>query len=554
MFKFNFPIKIALFYLGFGILWILLSDKAILNLIDAGSVEQITRIQNYKGVFFITLTSLFLFLISFYYYKKQEKLIAQSNLHLERLNNMVESVTDGFFAVDKDWKITHINVTCAKLFGHKKEKLIGIPLWNLFPQSTNSKSYREYNRAFNEQIAVHFEDYLEHNQTWFDVNAYPFKNGLSVYFRDITKQILIQRELMLSKNNLDALINNTSDAIWSIDKEMNLLSFNKPFFEAYKFFTPAENIRTGGNTIFDDSKVSQDWRSYYTRALQGERFTIEYYTDPQGQVFYNETSFNPIYNEQKEIIGVGCFSRDISVWKKNEEERLLLIQKLLRQNKDLEEFSFITSHNLRSPVSSILGLVQIFNRKDSGDQHNNTIIESLEKSARNLDETIIDLTKLLDVRHRIDDAKEVVRFDSVMETVTNMLAIHIEKNSPEIHADFEVTELFTVKSYITNIFMNLVSNAIKYRKDKIRPVIHISSENTEEGILIKVADNGIGLDLDKYEKKLFTPYKRFHDHVAGKGIGLYLTKSQVDALGGSIKITSSPGKGSTFYIYLKTAS
>jgi PAS domain S-box-containing protein len=554
MFKFNFPIKIALFYLCFGILWILLSDKAILSLIENGSVEQITRIQHYKGVFFITLTSVFLFLISFYYYKKQEKLIDQGNLHMERLNNMVESVTDGFFAVDKDWIITHINITCARLFGLEKEKLIGKKLWDLFPQSTNSKSYHEYNRAFNEQIAVHFEDYLEHNKTWFDVNAYPFKNGLSIYFRDITQQILIQRELMLGKSNLDALINNTNDLIWSIDKEMNLLSFNKPFFEAYKYFSPMENIRTGGKAVFDNSQVSQDWRGYYTRALSGERFSVEYYSDPEGQVFYTETSFNPIYNEQKEIIGVGCFSRDISVRKKNEEERLLLIQKLLTQNKDLEEFSFITSHNLRSPVASILGLVQIFNRKDAGDQHNITIIESLEKSARNLDETIVDLTKLLDVRHRLDEAKEVVRFDSVMETVTNMLAIHIEKNKPEIHADFEVTELFTVKSYITNIFMNLVSNAIKYRKDKIRPIIHISSENTEEGILIKVADNGIGLDLDKYEKKLFTPYKRFHDHVAGKGIGLYLTKSQVDALGGSIKIKSSPGEGCTFYIYLKNAS
>ncbi len=553
MFNLKFPVKIALFYLAIGISWILLSDKAILILVGSDSGEQITKIQNYKGVCFIALTSVFLFLISDYYYKKQQKAVLFSHQHSERLNTMLESITDGFFAVDKNWTITHINSASAKLFGTSREKLLGRNLWSLFPKYTDSRSYREYTKAMHENTTVHFEDYLIPYKIWFEVNAYPFPNGLAVYFRDISQQKQIQKELMLGKSNLDALINNTNDLIWSIDKNLNLLSFNKPFQETMRFFAPNQELHSGSSVFLlnEQRQEFKDWEQYYNRALTGERFSIEYLSESGGQVFYTETSFNPIFNQQKEIIGVGCFSRNISERKKNEEERSLLIQRLVNQNKDLEEFSFIASHNLRSPVASILGLIQIFNRANAGDEHNTIVVDNLEKTAKKLDEIIIDLTQILDIRHRIDEAKETVSFESVMDTIKSMLSYHIGKNEASIETHFEVPEILTVKSYLTNIFFNVISNSIKYRKEDNPPTIKISSESFEDTVLIKIEDNGIGLDLKKHEKKLFMPYKRFHNHVGGKGIGLYLVKSQVEALDGKIKIASTPGLGTTLSIYLK---
>ncbi|HVD97689.1 MAG TPA: PAS domain-containing sensor histidine kinase [Cytophagaceae bacterium] len=523
----------------------------------SGSGEQITRIQNYKGVFFIFLTSGLLYLMCNYYYKKQRKIIQSSHQNSERLNTMLESITDGFFAVDRNGIITHINQACARLFGGSRETFVGKKLWTLFPDYTDSRSYREYSRALKENVTVHFEDYLAPYEAWFEVNAYPFQKGLAVYFRDITQQKLIRRELMVGKSSLDALINNTSDLIWSVDRDCRLLSFNKPFRDMMKYFLPDQEIQKGMRLAFPTvsaKDVAEDWMQYYQRALEGEQFTVEYFSKPAGQVFYTETSFNPIFNEQQEIIGVGCFSRDIGHHKKTEEERKLLIQRLVNQNKDLEEFSFIASHNLRSPVASILGLLQIYNKQEPSDPHNEVVMENLKKTAGKLDEIIVDLAQILDIRYRLEEAKEQVSFDSIIDTIKSMLSYHIVKNNAVLETDFAVPQVDTVKSYLTNILFNLISNSIKYRKEETTPVVRISTEESEDYVLIKVKDNGVGLDLEKHEQKLFMPYKRFHNHVSGKGIGLYLVKSQVEALQGMVKVESSPGAGTTLFIYLKTFS
>ncbi|HSZ25381.1 MAG TPA: PAS domain-containing sensor histidine kinase [Cytophagaceae bacterium] len=553
MLKINFPFKISLFYLIIGVAWILLSDKAILLCIDSDSAIQLTKFQNYKGVLFIMFTSLLLFFVSNYYYRKQERLVKQSEQNTERLNIMLGSITDVFFAVNKEWEITHVNDACSKLLNTAKKDLIGNDLWNFFPKNLNSKSYQHYNEAISNSSTITFEDYFNQINTWFQITAYPFQNGLAVYFRDITQQKDSQKEILLGKSNLDALINNTKDLIWSMDKEMKILSFNKPYADSALYFGGI-TLKKGDSAVFDipdNPQLHNDWLGYYKRALQGERFSIEYFTEHKGQIYYSDTNFNPIYDENHELIGIGCFAHDITERKKNESEKGILIQRLINQNKGLEEFSFITSHNLRSPVASILGLIQIYNKENPSDELNKKIITNLEISALKLDEIIVDLTQILDTRHNINEIKENVNLESILETVKNMLAQQIEKNNASILTNFYVEETITVKSYMNNIFFNLISNAIKYRKEKEEPVVKITAEVSDGFLYIKFEDNGIGIDLEKHESKLFMPYKRFHDHVMGKGIGLYLVKSQVEALNGAIRAKSTPDLGTTFYVSLK---
>src|SRR6202012_3181663 len=98
----------------------------------------------------------------------------------------------------------------------------------------------------------------------------------------------------------------------------------------------------------------------------------------------------------------------------------LLIQRLVNQNKDLEEFSFIASHNLRSPVASILGLLQIYNKQNPSDLQNTVVLDNLQKTAEKLDEIIVDLAQILDIRYRLEEAKEEVSFDSTIETIKSM--------------------------------------------------------------------------------------------------------------------------------------
>jgi signal transduction histidine kinase len=110
----------------------------------------------------------------------------------------------------------------------------------------------------------------------------------------------------------------------------------------------------------------------------------------------------------------------------------------------------------------------------------------------------------------------------------------------------------TVRPYLDSILLNLISNSIKYRSSNRAPLIKISTHIQDEYTVLTISDNGLGINLDLYREKLFTLYSRFHYHVEGKGLGLYLIKTQVTALGGKIEVESEVDNGITFRIYFKT--
>jgi signal transduction histidine kinase len=140
-----------------------------------------------------------------------------------------------------------------------------------------------------------------------------------------------------------------------------------------------------------------------------------------------------------------------------------------------------------------------------------------------------------------------------VEKVKGMCEREITSTHASITTDFEQAEsIRTVKPYFESILYNLVSNAIKYRHPDRKPIIHIKMEKFENEICLNVSDNGLGIDLPAHRDKLFTLYSRFHIHLEGKGMGLYLVKTQITALGGRIEIESSVNKGSTFKVYFKS--
>jgi signal transduction histidine kinase len=139
-----------------------------------------------------------------------------------------------------------------------------------------------------------------------------------------------------------------------------------------------------------------------------------------------------------------------------------------------------------------------------------------------------------------------------MELVYTTLQKEIDETNADIMADFSAIEMIhSVKPYIDSILMNLVSNAIKYRHPKRKPIITISTEQYKNYVCLSVQDNGLGIDLMKHKDKLFRLYSRFHSHVEGKGMGLYLVKTQVEALGGKVEVTSEVNHGITFKIFLQ---
>lgn len=228
-------------------------------------------------------------------------------------------------------------------------------------------------------------------------------------------------------------------------------------------------------------------------------------------------------------------------------------QKVTKQNKDLQQFAYITSHNLREPIANIIGLLHLYDYQQPDTDFNETIVQKVNISAQNVDAIIKDLQYILEVRKELGTPKQEVLIQPIIYRNIQSLATLIQKTNTQIKVEIseEAKQIKAVPSYIESMCHNLISNAIKYRNPQKEPIIHISSHLLIDGrICLKVSDNGRGIDLKKYGAKLFGLYNRFHLDTKGTGIGLYLTKMQVESMGGHIEVDSQVGEGTTFSIYL----
>ena len=224
-------------------------------------------------------------------------------------------------------------------------------------------------------------------------------------------------------------------------------------------------------------------------------------------------------------------------------------KELVISNTELEQFSYIISHNLRAPVANIMGLAEQLKDDSHSMEVKDILNEALSDSIKILDTVTIDLNTILKVKREITEQKELV---NLSELICNIQAdfqkqAHDEGFFIDISL-LKANELLTIKSYLYSIVYNLISNSIKYRQPGIKPHIVIASENNKKQFSLKFRDNGMGIDLVKRKDQVFGLYKRFHNHVDGKGMGLFMVKTQVETLGGKITIDSEVNRGTKFTI------
>lgn len=240
---------------------------------------------------------------------------------------------------------------------------------------------------------------------------------------------------------------------------------------------------------------------------------------------------------------------DITARVRAETDRNKLIQELTAQNLDLRQFAYITSHNLRAPIANIMGLVNLYAPENSP-AFNQELISNLGASARNLDTVVRDLNDLLVIRTRRNEEQQLVDLEKTLVFIRQGLHAEIAASLARIDFDFSrAPEVLSVRSYVLSILYNLLSNAIKYRSPERPLQIAVRSYSLGDTICLEVKDNGLGIDLEKNQQKLFGMYQRFHQHIDGKGLGLHLVKTQVEALGGRIAVESQPGMGTTFKVF-----
>lgn len=222
---------------------------------------------------------------------------------------------------------------------------------------------------------------------------------------------------------------------------------------------------------------------------------------------------------------------------------------LVQQNSRLEQFTYIISHNLRSPLARMQGLANILPTTTSEEDRTN-LIHLLVQSSHELERVIKDLSQILNIQKSFTQIKSEVPLRALIQKVLAALDAEIKEVGAAV--TLEVSELIrmdTFSPYLESIFYNLISNAIKYRNPAKILTLKIEAVPSHTALCITVSDNGLGIDLEKYNGQVFNLYKRFHLHVEGKGLGLFLIKTQVEALGGRIEVHSKVNEGTSFIIY-----
>ncbi|MBD0833610.1 PAS domain-containing sensor histidine kinase [Aestuariibaculum sediminum] len=269
------------------------------------------------------------------------------------------------------------------------------------------------------------------------------------------------------------------------------------------------------------------------------------------KIVYIQLSVSVVRKNNKEVLHFISQITDITQLKKQEQQLKKIISITQDQNERLKNFAHIVSHNLRSHSSGISALLEIL-KEENPDYFQNEMIKLLELSSNNLLETIEDLSEIVKINLSSEDSLIKIALKPVINSQISAIKALAEKNNITINNTVsEDLSVYAIKAYLESIVLNFITNAIKYSSKDRDSYLNISAEKNKNFTIITFEDNGLGINLDQHKNKLFGMYKTFHKNPDAKGIGLFITKNQVEALGGKIDVFSEVNKGSTFKVYLK---
>lgn len=369
----------------------------------------------------------------------------------------------------------------------------------------------------------------------------------SMIVRDISARKEAEDEVLRAYEEKNFILESIGDAFFAMDEHWVVTYWNK---ESERLLERSRNRVIGKNLseVFDDLH-NRTFYNYFSLALAEN--VIQYF-----EVYYEKT-------ESWFDVTAYPSSRGLSVYLKDVTQRKLSDLRLMELNKDLnnytkelvisntelEQFSYIISHNLRAPVANIIGLATELSDESHDTETKNMLNSALMSSANLLNNVIVDLNTILKVKKEVSEKKELVNFTDLIDDIKLSIQNLIVTEKVKVKIDFSaVNEFLTLKSYIHSIFFNLISNSIKYRQLEESPLIEIRTSRKNGQLTITFKDNGIGIDLEKRKDEVFGLYKRFHQHVDGKGMGLFMVKTQVETMKGKISIDSVVNQGTVFTI------
>lgn len=401
--------------------------------------------------------------------------------------------------------------------------------------------------VFNEEYRI----YTKTNQLkWIQSSGLVIKNqeGSAIRFVgsivDITERKDVEHQLVESEEKFRELIsylpisvalyNNKGEEVFSNN---SLKYYGQYFDKNHSYVTENGNpIEYSNHPVLKVLATGEPHKSIVLGVNEGKG---------DGVIWLNVSAI-PI-KKQGMVEKIICTYTDITTLKKTREEALETSKILLVQNKQLEEFAHITSHNLRAPISNLNLLVNLY-KKSKIEVEKDLYVSKIEEVSAHLHQTIDVLAKSLQIKKEIHKTGEVVKFEEIFAQTKLVLSGQLASIRAKINTDFVVSEILYPRIYLESIFQNLISNTIKYRH--MHRVLQVGVRTYQSGgrVVLEVEDNGVGINLERNRNKIFGLYKTFHENKDARGVGLFLVKSQVDAMGSTITLESKEGIGTKFKI------
>ncbi|MEM9364146.1 MAG: PAS domain-containing protein [Bacteroidota bacterium] len=369
-------------------------------------------------------------------------------------------------------------------------------------------------------------------------------------FQDIDQSKRTSIKYQALTDRMRVAVESSNIGIWDYDISNNVLVWDDNMYDLYQVNKEdfSGEVEAWESTIHPDDRDRS--LKAVEQAIEGKKeFNTEFriktsdgsvrYIHGLGKVFRNEAG------EATRMIGANT---DISRIKKADRRLRELLSTTEKQNKSLLNFAHIVSHNLRSNSSNLSMLTGMLLEKTNPEKQQR-FLEMIRISSERLDETVVQLNEVIKIQSDPNVNLQWVNVKVVLTEVLESINAHIEEINPNISIQIpDNSRIQGVRPYISSIFLNLLTNSLKYRKPKVKLRIEVEAKEKNDHTILSFKDNGRGIDMELHGDKLFGMYKTFHGNKDAKGIGLFISKNQMDAMNAEIEVVSKVDQGATFLL------
>ncbi len=498
---------------------------------------------------------------------KLKKAEEEARISEERMNNIFHNAIDAVVVMDEDGVISQWNPKAESIFGWSANEAIGQYFHELVIPEAQRRKHLETMQALaqasDDQVPNNIQEIsaMRRNKSLFEIKlgvSHTISKGsrsFICFISDITERKLATKKLDQQKEFYENILNNLPTDIAVFDANHKYLFVNPGAInvEEYRKFIIGKDDFEYCEYRHRDKSLAELRRAMFleVKTTKKEIRWEDTVTNPDGNPITSLRRIFPVFGEDGELNMVIGFGLDITDRKVLEEKQTALVKQLSLQNTQLVDFCNIVSHNLRAPLVNMSMLVQFIDETDDMEEQKQ-LIARLNPVVENLHNTFNELVESIQIKQDLEIRSEQIKLADCTKKILEGLEVEIGKSEAEIDLLFdEAPVVFYPAKYMSSILHNIISNALKYQSPKRKPVIKVESRKVDDKIILSVTDNGLGIDLNKHKDNIFKIGKVFHRHPNAKGFGLFMTKTQVEAMDGRVWLESTPDEGSTFFIEFK---